>query len=102
MEISDVRIRRTCRDERLRAIVSVTIDGVFAVHDIKIIEGPDRVFVAMPSRRDERGAFRDVCHPITPEARRYFEERILSAYEAHLRGQESAVQPQITAAPPLS
>jgi len=93
MELSDIKIRRTYRDDRLRAVVSVTIDGVFAVHDIKIIAGPDRIFVAMPSRRDEQGLYRDVCHPITSEARRYFEERILGAYEAHLRGQErSAAQ----------
>ncbi len=80
MKISDIKIRRTYRETRLRALVSLIIDGEFAVHDIKVIDGPERVFVAMPSRRDEQGTFRDICHPITPEARKQMEESILSAY----------------------
>ena len=88
MEITAVKVRKTCREARLRAIVSVTIDGAFAVHDIKIIEGPDRIFVAMPSRRDEAGQYRDICHPITAEARRDLEVRVLAAYEAHLQREE--------------
>jgi stage V sporulation protein G len=70
MNITDIKIRKTYQDDtRLRAIVSLTIDGDFAVHNIKVIEGSQRMFVAMPSRRDENGTFRDICHPVTAEAR---------------------------------
>ena len=68
MNITDIRIRKIYEDARLKALVSVTIDGDLAVHDIKVIEGPERLFVAMPSRKDENGTFRDIAHPITPEA----------------------------------
>lgn len=84
MNITDIRIRRTYQDNRLRALVSLTLEGDFAVHDIKIIDGPERLFVAMPSRRDEQGTFRDICHPITAEARRELECSILEAYRAYL------------------
>ena len=59
MNITDIRIRRTYQDARLRAVVSVTIDNDLAIHDIKVIEGPQRLFVTMPSRRDEGGVYRD-------------------------------------------
>ena len=65
MNITDIRIRKIYEDARLKALVSVTIDGDLAVHDIKVIEGPERLFVAMPSRKDENGTFRDIAHPIT-------------------------------------
>lgn len=65
MNITNIKIRRTYEDNRLRALVSLTLEGDFAVHDIKVIEGSERLFVAMPSRRDEQGGFRDICHPIT-------------------------------------
>ena len=61
MNITDIRIRRTYQDARLRAVVSVTIDNDLAIHDIKVIEGPQRLFVAMPSRRDEGGVYRDIA-----------------------------------------
>lgn len=88
MKITDIRIRRTYEESRLRALVSLTLEGDFAVHDIKVIDGPERLFVAMPSRRDEQGAFRDICHPITSEARRELEQRILDAYHAHIAGSD--------------
>ena len=62
MNITDIRIRKIYEDARLKALVSVTIDGDLAVHDIKVIEGPERLFVAMPSRKDENGTFRDIAH----------------------------------------
>ena len=80
MEITDVKIRKICRDERLRAIVSVVIDGELAVHDIKVIEGPNRLFVAMPSRKEGSERFRDVVHPITAEGRKMLENIILEKY----------------------
>ena len=89
MKITDIKIRKTYQnDTRLRAMVSLTLEGDFAIHDIKVIEGSERLFVAMPSRRDENGTFRDICHPITPEARAELEGQVLASYreylEAHL------------------
>lgn len=84
MNISDVKIRKTITEGRLRAIVSITIDDALAVHDIKIVQGDERLFVAMPSRKDDSGVFRDIVHPISPEARKKLESEILEAYERHL------------------
>jgi len=70
--------------------VSITLDGDFAVHDVKVIEGPQRLFVAMPSRKDENGVFRDIVHPITSGARAELEQNILDVYYKHLE------QPQVT------
>lgn len=84
MEITDVKIRKNMSDGRLRAVVSVTIDGMFAVHDIKVVQGDERLFVAMPSRKDENGEFRDIVHPISAQSRKLFEETILDAYERQL------------------
>lgn len=81
MNITDIRIRRTYCENRLRALVSITIDHDLALHDIKIIQGADRLFVAMPSRRDENGEFRDICHPITLQARQQLEQAVLDCYQ---------------------
>ncbi|WP_343252373.1 septation regulator SpoVG [Ligaoa zhengdingensis] len=91
MNITDIRIRRTYQDTRLKALVSVTVDHDLAVHDIKVIEGPERLFVAMPSRKDDNGVFRDIAHPITPEARHELEGAILEAYHNHIQNQQNAV-----------
>jgi len=85
MNITDIRIRRTYQDARLRAVVSVTIDNDLAIHDIKIIEGPQRLFVAMPSRRDESGTYRDIAHPISPQARKQLEDAVLSKYKEYIQ-----------------
>ena len=84
MDITDIKIRKTITSGRLRAIVSMTLDDTLAVHDIKIVQGDERLFVAMPSRKDESGVFRDIVHPISPSARQAIEEEILDAYERHL------------------
>ncbi len=89
MEITDVKIRKILSDGRLRAVVSVTIDDMLAVHDIKIVQGDERLFVAMPSRKDENGIFRDTVHPISPAARKLFEENILNAYYSQLAMSEA-------------
>lgn len=81
MEISDIRVRRILQEGRLRAVVSLTIDNAVALHDIKVVQGEERLFVAMPSRRDETGAYRDIVHPISADARKQIEARILEAYE---------------------
>lgn len=87
MTITDIRIRKLYNETRLKALVSVTIDGDLAVHDIKVIEGPERLFVAMPSRRDETGTFRDIAHPITSAARKTLEDAILTHYAAYIAAQ---------------
>ena len=84
MNITDIRIRHFYADERLKALVSITLDNDFAVHDIKIIQGANRLFVAMPSRKDDKGNFRDIVHPITAEARQTLESAILNAYKEYI------------------
>jgi len=84
MDISDIKIRKTIAEGRLRAIVSITLEDTLAVHDIKIVQGDERLFVAMPSRKDDNGVFRDIVHPISPGARQEIEEQILDAYSRHL------------------
>lgn len=84
MDISDIRIRRVYNKGKLKAVVSLTVGGDFAVHDIKVIQGENRIFAAMPSRIDEKGMFRDIVHPITDEARRKLEEKIIIAYNNFL------------------
>lgn len=89
MEITDVKIRKIMSEGRLRAVVSLTLDDMLAVHDIKVVQGDERLFVAMPSRKDENGVFRDIVHPISPSARKLFEESILEAYERQLAVMEA-------------
>lgn len=83
MEISDIRIRKTMHEGRLRAVVSITIDNAIAIHDIKLVQGDERMFVAMPSRREDSGIFRDIIHPISSDIREEIEERILRAYQEY-------------------
>ena len=97
MEITDIKIRRILTEGRLRAVVSVTIDDMLAVHDIKVVQGDARLFVAMPSRKDENGIFRDIVHPISASARTMMEEQILEEYQKHLalmEAEKQASQPE--------
>ena len=80
MTITNIKVRKIIPEGRLKGIISVTFDDAFAVHDIKVVQGDGRLFVAMPSRRDDSGAFRDIVHPISSEAREKIEGEILSAY----------------------
>ena len=80
MTITDIKVRKLLPQGRLKAVVSITLDDTIAIHDIKVIEGSSRLFVAMPSRRDESGLFRDIAHPIHFGARADLEQKILSAY----------------------
>ncbi|MGI6181868.1 MAG: septation regulator SpoVG [Agathobaculum sp.] len=82
MEITDIKFRRTEAYGRLKALVSVTFDNTFAVHDIKIIDGQDRLFLAMPSRRMPDGRYRDIAHPVGNALRDELEHRVLDAYRA--------------------
>ena len=83
MDITDIKIRKLIAEGRLRAIVSVTMDDMLAVHDIKVVQGDERLFVAMPCRKDENGVFRDIVHPISPKSRADIENQILDAYSRH-------------------
>lgn len=88
MNITDIKIRKIFMEGKVRAIVSIILDGDFAVHDLKVIEGVERLFVAMPNRRSEDGRFQDIVHPITSEARSQIENVILEKYNEAL-AQES-------------
>ena len=92
MNITDIKIRKLMAEGRLKAIVSITLDNELALHDIKIIEGPSRLFVAMPSRRDDNGVFRDIVHPISAEGRAAIESGILNYYSEYLAANEAAGQ----------
>ena len=81
MEITDIQFRHLNLEGRLRALVSVTFDRTFAVHDIKVIDGPDRLFLAMPSRRLPDGRYRDIVHPVGPNMREKLEDAVLSEYQ---------------------
>ena len=80
MKISDVRIRFVRKDDsKLRAVASITIDDCFVVHDIKVIEGADGPFIAMPSRKTNDGEFKDIAHPLNTETREELRDAILAA-----------------------
>ncbi len=84
MEITDIRIRKISNEGKMKAIVSLTFDDAFAVHDIKVIEGQERLFVAMPSRRTPDGEFKDIAHPINAQMREQIQTAILDRYQAAL------------------
>ncbi len=84
MEITDVRIRNMQNHGVMKAIVSVTFDNSFAVHDMKIIQRDEKTFVAMPSRKIPDGRFLDVAHPINAETREYLQKAVLEKYETSL------------------
>lgn len=85
MNISNIKIRSIFTEGPLKAIISVVIDECLAVHEIKVVQGNDRLFVAMPSRKDESGIFRDIVHPIDSAARNEFEAEIMTAYENYIK-----------------
>ena len=80
MEITDIRIRKVTTEGKLKAYVTVTFDDCFVVHNIKIIEGKNGVFIAMPSRKTRNGEYKDIAHPIRPDFRSRLQERILEAF----------------------
>lgn len=81
MQITDVRIRKVDKEGKMRAVASITIDDVFVVHDIKVIEGVKGLFIAMPSRKASDGEFRDIAHPINSQTREELQRLILDAYQ---------------------
>ena len=84
MQITDVRIRKVMKESKMKAVVSITLDDEFVVHDIKIIEGEKGLFIAMPSRKSSDGEYRDIAHPINSSTREYIQQLILSKYEEML------------------
>ncbi|MGF7059728.1 septation regulator SpoVG [Brassicibacter mesophilus] len=81
MKVTDVRVRKVSNEGKMKAIVSVTFDEEFVVHDIKIIEGQNGLFIAMPSRKMTDGEFRDIAHPINSETRNKIQEAVFAEYE---------------------
>ncbi|MGI6765775.1 MAG: septation regulator SpoVG [Lentihominibacter sp.] len=93
MNITDVRIRKVNDEGKMKAVVSITFDDEFVVHDIKIIEGQNGLFIAMPSRKMGEGDFRDIAHPLVSEARNRIRDAIFEEYEKVLAQKaEEAVQ----------
>lgn len=85
MDITDVRVRKVSVEGKMRAIVSVTLDNEFVVHDIKVIEGENGLFIAMPSKKGNDGEYRDIAHPINSATREKIQQLILEAYQRETR-----------------
>lgn len=81
MQITDVRVRKITKEGKMKAVVSITIDDEFVVHDIKVIEGEKGLFIAMPSKKSTDGEYRDIAHPINSETREGIQRMILDSYE---------------------
>lgn len=91
MQITDVRVRKVTKEGKMKAVVSITLDNEFVVHDIKVIEGEKGLFIAMPSRKAADGEYRDIAHPINLETRERIQSIILEKYEiAALESEEAA------------
>ena len=81
MKVTDVRLRKIQTDGRMKALVSITLDESFVVHDLRVIEGNSGLFVAMPSKRTPDGEFRDIAHPINSEMRQEIQDAVMKVYE---------------------
>ena len=90
MQVTNVRVRRIVKEGKMKAVVSITIDQVFVVHDIKVIEGEKGLFIAMPSKKSADGEYRDIAHPINTETRAMLERIILDEYEKSALQEDSA------------
>ena len=85
MQITDVRVRKVTKEGKMKAIVSITLDDEFVIHDIKVIDGDKGLFIAMPSRKSGEGEYRDIAHPINSETREWVQKVILEVYEKALQ-----------------
>lgn len=88
MKITDVRVRKVTKEGKMKAVISVTIDEEFVVHDIKVIDGEKGLFIAMPSRKTAAGEYRDIAHPINSETREKMQEVIIQEYLKALESEE--------------
>ena len=95
MQITDVRIRKVAKEGKMKAVVSITIDNEFVVHDIKVIEGEKGLFIAMPSRKAADGEYRDIAHPINSDTRNMIQTLSLEQYEAMNLGDIDATAPEV-------
>ena len=95
MQITDVRIRKVAKEGKMKAVVAITIDNEFVVHDIKVIEGEKGLFIAMPSRKAADGEYRDIAHPINSDTRNMIQTLILEQYEAMNLGDIDATAPEV-------
>ena len=84
MQITDVRVRKVTKEGKLKAVVSITMDDEFVVHDIKVVEGEKGLFIAMPSKKATDGEYRDIAHPINSATRERIQKMILEQYEEAL------------------
>lgn len=89
MQVTDVRVRKVDRVGKMKAVVSITLDNEFVIHDIKVIEGDKGLFIAMPSKKSLDGEFRDIAHPINSGTRERLQKQILEAYENAAEAEES-------------
>lgn len=87
MNITDVRVRKVTKEGKMKAVVSVTLDDEFVVHDIKVIDGDKGLFIAMPSRKSAEGEYKDIAHPINSSTREQLQNIIIDAYEKALAEQ---------------
>ncbi|MBP3544241.1 MAG: septation regulator SpoVG [Lachnospiraceae bacterium] len=85
MKITDVRVRKVAKEGKMKAVVSITLDNEFVVHDIKVIEGDKGLFIAMPSRKSSDGEYRDIAHPLNSDTRAMIQSIILRSYEEALQ-----------------
>ena len=89
MQITDVRIRKVEKEGKMKAVVSITIDEEFVVHDIKVIDGEKGLFIAIPSRKAADGEYRDIAHPINSDTRNKIQQIILEKYESEIAAEEA-------------
>ena len=93
MQITDIKVRKLFDEGPMKAIVSVTFDGQLAVHDIKVINARERLFIVMPSRKNTDDTYRDIVHPINSQFRATLEQTVIAAYEEALTHAEDFMQP---------
>ncbi len=91
MEITDIRVRKLKGSGKMKAVVSITFDDIFVIHDIKVIEGEKGTFIAMPSKKVLDGKYKDIVHPIQTAAREWMQDKILTAYEEAPDEEESEI-----------
>ncbi|MBS7345269.1 MAG: septation regulator SpoVG [Caryophanon sp.] len=102
MEVTNIRLRKVETEGRMRAIVSITLDDAFVIHDLRVIDGNNGLFVAMPSKRTKEGEFRDIAHPINVEMRAKIQDKILAAYAEADVTEGSAVVDEATNVEPVT
>ena len=93
MQVTDVRVRMVSKDSKMKAVVSITLDNEFVVHDIKVIEGEKGLFIAMPSKKSAEGEYRDIAHPINSNTRERIQSMILEKYEQALAEEPDGENP---------